>query len=444
MAIHINTIYESEAFRLLAQGTKDKHAVNIIYSVMCADETHDLFREFERWASERLQEQDDERAEHEARLSEERAAREAERARQYKIGDVSAEVVFKQHDIKNLSDLQLVFDTYEKVLAKTSLQLAKETYAHKETEERLKEELLRVTETNKATIDKQERELSDARYLVREIGYTNGESIGTAIRSLNDRVERLKEELGVLEAQYLVAKEDADGEISSRRYLARMDKVHERLFHDDPTDLRERRDRFAEECLELVQALGMTRFELGKLADYTFARDAGNVEKEISDVFTTLVSLGIVMHMNVFNLGMRGLKRMEREEQVLKIRAKRKTRHGRGPLPGLDLLPTKGEPAKSIIGDNDGPWETTVADFIATPGDVPLPKLFTIERPEGFRWGMYERVHKVKGSSWRGHVCGFYSTPLTPEGYAVASEHEPGNVQVYPVAALARTYWDND
>lgn len=48
-----------------------------------------------------------------------------------------------------------------------------------------------------------------------------------------------------------------------------------------------------------------------------------------------------------------------------------------------------------------------------------------------------DRVTKTKGSSWTGKVVGFYSTSLTPEGYAVESENEPGSVQIYPVAALS-------
>jgi hypothetical protein len=51
-----------------------------------------------------------------------------------------------------------------------------------------------------------------------------------------------------------------------------------------------------------------------------------------------------------------------------------------------------------------------------------------------FRLGA--RVRKIKGASWQGRVVGFYSTKLTPEGYAVESEREPGSVQIYPAAAL--------
>ena len=47
-----------------------------------------------------------------------------------------------------------------------------------------------------------------------------------------------------------------------------------------------------------------------------------------------------------------------------------------------------------------------------------------------------DRVRKIKGSSWQGRVVGFYSTALTPEGYCVESEREPGSVQIYPASAL--------
>ncbi len=37
---------------------------------------------------------------------------------------------------------------------------------------------------------------------------------------------------------------------------------------------------------------------------------------------------------------------------------------------------------------------------------------------------------------WTGLVVGFYSTSLTPIGYAIESENEPGSVQIYPESAL--------
>ena len=54
--------------------------------------------------------------------------------------------------------------------------------------------------------------------------------------------------------------------------------------------------------------------------------------------------------------------------------------------------------------------------------------------PGRFRLG--DHVRKVRGSQWQGTVVGFYSTKLTPEGYAVESDAHSGAVQIYPAAAL--------
>lgn len=58
-----------------------------------------------------------------------------------------------------------------------------------------------------------------------------------------------------------------------------------------------------------------------------------------------------------------------------------------------------------------------------------------IPSPLGW-WPIGTRLRKRKGSSWQGHVVGYYSTTLTPIGYAIESEREPGSVQIYPAAAL--------
>lgn len=47
-----------------------------------------------------------------------------------------------------------------------------------------------------------------------------------------------------------------------------------------------------------------------------------------------------------------------------------------------------------------------------------------------------DRVRKISGSSWHGRIVGFYSTVLTPIGYCVESDREPGSVQLYPEKAL--------
>ncbi len=57
-------------------------------------------------------------------------------------------------------------------------------------------------------------------------------------------------------------------------------------------------------------------------------------------------------------------------------------------------------------------------------------------RQRAWKFALNQRVRKVKGSSWQGRIVGVYSTELTPVGYAVESEREPGSVQIYPEAAL--------
>lgn len=56
-----------------------------------------------------------------------------------------------------------------------------------------------------------------------------------------------------------------------------------------------------------------------------------------------------------------------------------------------------------------------------------------------FTFKVGEQVRKKSGSSWAGTVVGFYSTSLTPEGYAIESLYHPGSVQIYPVHALEKS-----
>ncbi|MGE3348601.1 MAG: trimethoprim-resistant dihydrofolate reductase DfrB [Ramlibacter sp.] len=61
-----------------------------------------------------------------------------------------------------------------------------------------------------------------------------------------------------------------------------------------------------------------------------------------------------------------------------------------------------------------------------------------IQPPFRATFGLGDRVRKKSGAAWQGRIVGWYSTTLTPEGYAVESEAHPGSVQIYPVAALER------
>lgn len=58
--------------------------------------------------------------------------------------------------------------------------------------------------------------------------------------------------------------------------------------------------------------------------------------------------------------------------------------------------------------------------------------------PADAKFSRYDRVTKIKGSSWTGRVVGWYRSSITPLGYNVESENEPGAVQLYPQSALMR------
>ena len=68
--------------------------------------------------------------------------------------------------------------------------------------------------------------------------------------------------------------------------------------------------------------------------------------------------------------------------------------------------------------------------------EVVLDFLFWLQ---GYKFRMGDHVYKKSGSYWRGRVVGFYSTALTPVGYCIESENEPGSVQIYPESALIRS-----
>lgn len=115
----------------------------------------------------------------------------------------------------------------------------------------------------------------------------------------------------------------------------RVAQAHHALFHDDPTDIAERRDRFCEEANEVGQALGLSREEAHQLVDYTYFRPVGEPEKEIGAAALTLASLCVVGGWDMAACAEADLAALQTPEKIAKIRAKRATRHGRGPLPGL-------------------------------------------------------------------------------------------------------------
>lgn len=57
---------------------------------------------------------------------------------------------------------------------------------------------------------------------------------------------------------------------------------------------------------------------------------------------------------------------------------------------------------------------------------------------EGWAYKLGDTVQKKSGSDWIGEVVGFYSTGLTPRGYAIESMFHKGSVQIYPENALTK------
>ena len=83
-------------------------------------------------------------------------------------------------------------------------------------------------------------------------------------------------------------------------------------------------------------------------------------------------------------------------------------------------------------GSNPDLWHIGCNDLLGT-----YQKELQMQYPEThtkFKHG--DTACKIKGSQWHGTVVGWYSTDLTPEGYAVESATERGSVQIYPAAAL--------
>lgn len=67
--------------------------------------------------------------------------------------------------------------------------------------------------------------------------------------------------------------------------------------------------------------------------------------------------------------------------------------------------------------------------------DLAATLLFSLSPFQGTEH-LGKRVRKKSGAAWSGRVVGWYSTQLTPRGYAVESDAHPGSVQIYPEAAL--------
>ncbi len=127
-------------------------------------------------------------------------------------------------------------------------------------------------------------------------------------------------------------------------FQARVAQVHDDLFHDDPTDVAERVSRFFEEACEVFQAFDMAKVDALALVVYVFNRRPGEPRTEVGQAALTLASLCIVADLDMMGCAEADLVKLQQPETIARIKAKRSTRHGRGPLPGLDPAASEYQP----------------------------------------------------------------------------------------------------
>lgn len=96
-------------------------------------------------------------------------------------------------------------------------------------------------------------------------------------------------------------------------------------------NISERRDRFTEEALELVQASGGTREDVLKLVDYVFGRSVGEVNSEVGGTLTTLAALCSAQGIDMGHAAHSEL--AKNFARIPEIRAKRALKPANSPLP---------------------------------------------------------------------------------------------------------------
>lgn len=118
-------------------------------------------------------------------------------------------------------------------------------------------------------------------------------------------------------------------------------------------DREERKHRFLEEALELVQSCGCTASEAHQLVDYTFARDVGEPSQETGGVMVTFAALCLANGLDMHGAGEVELARIW--TKVEQIRAKQAAKPKHSPLP----VHRSSEP--SAARDDAGETEATPA-----------------------------------------------------------------------------------
>lgn len=109
-------------------------------------------------------------------------------------------------------------------------------------------------------------------------------------------------------------------------------------------DTVERRHRFIEEALELLQAMGGTKQEATQLVDYVFSREKGTPHQEVGGVMITLAALCLAAGLDMHKAGEDELARIWTKVDAIRAKQAAKPKHSvlpiaappanEGPLPG--------------------------------------------------------------------------------------------------------------
>lgn len=97
-------------------------------------------------------------------------------------------------------------------------------------------------------------------------------------------------------------------------------------------EIKERRDRFFEEAIELFQATEGSAAEAHILVDYVFNRPRGDARQEVGGVMITLAGLCSTLDLSMYVAGDAGL--AEAVKKSDKIKAKFESKPKDSPLPG--------------------------------------------------------------------------------------------------------------
>lgn len=135
--------------------------------------------------------------------------------------------------------------------------------------------------------------------------------------------------------------------VTMKDWQAQVSRWGYACFGDQSTKKEDRRNRFMEESLELVQSLGGTASDCHKLVDYVFARPVGEAHWELGGVLLTVAMLA---NANDLSMNLSSSAELVRVYgKIDKIRAKDAAKPKEGPLPGPTDGIAAGIPGKMAV-----------------------------------------------------------------------------------------------